>query len=101
MSGGILDLPCRGILSGCCFRRGVAKAGFTGGIGVGTIEAPRETGKSQVGPLEDIRKSKFTCNAFIIFNFLTNRQAMFFSVNNYHFYMMMMMCQLQSHTSVN
>lgn len=59
MSGGLLDLPCKGILTGCCFRRGVSKAGFTGGIGIGTIEAPRETGKSQTGPFEDMSKFEF------------------------------------------
>lgn len=56
MSGGLLDLPCKGILAGCCFKRGVSKAGSTGGVGIGTLEAPREIGKSHVGPLEDISK---------------------------------------------
>lgn len=59
MSGGLLDLPCKGILTGCCFRSGVSKAGFTGGVGIGTLEAPHETGKSQLASLEDISKYEF------------------------------------------
>lgn len=57
MSGGLLDLPCPGILTGCCFRRGVSKAGVNEGLGVGTIEAPREVGKSQIAPLDSLSKS--------------------------------------------
>lgn len=57
MSGGLLDLPCPGILTACCFRRGVSKAGVNEGLSVGTIEAPREVGKSQIAPLDTLSKS--------------------------------------------
>lgn len=80
MSGGMLDLPCKGFLTGCCFRRGVSKAGSTAGLGIGTLEAPRESGKSQIAPFDDIRKWELWEKLFYsgIFEFFDNIQLQTF-----------------------
>ncbi|CAG9864949.1 unnamed protein product [Phyllotreta striolata] len=49
LSGGLLDQQCDGLFRGCCFRGRVAKIGRNGYPTVGTIEAPPETAKNQIG----------------------------------------------------
>ncbi|XP_023311514.1 uncharacterized protein LOC108913614 [Anoplophora glabripennis] len=56
LSGGLLDQPCDGLLRGCCFR-GAAKKGRNDGLSIGTLEAPRETGKSS----ESLLRHKLGC----------------------------------------
>lgn len=58
LSGGLLESPCHGLLRGCC-QRGTSKTGESGGLAIGTLEAPRETPKAQSGLL-DTSTSKWT-----------------------------------------
>ncbi|KAF5274819.1 hypothetical protein FQR65_LT00402 [Abscondita terminalis] len=53
MSGGLLEGPCGGLFRGCC-HRGYSKNGQSLNQAVGTLEAPRETSKSQTGLLDVI-----------------------------------------------
>lgn len=52
LGGGLLEGPCDGILRGCCQRAATKTGGQGQSQAVGTMEAPPETAKAQVGLLD-------------------------------------------------
>ncbi|XP_056640922.1 uncharacterized protein LOC130447897 [Diorhabda sublineata] len=57
LSGGLLDQPCDGLLRGCCYRGRVAKSGGSGFLAIGTLDAPPDTSKNNIG----YHNSDFRC----------------------------------------